>query len=453
MLGIKGRAVSWRVLLQIATVGAYTGVVKIAGGAKVVLTARAFGMSDGLDAYLIAFLLPSFLCDTLAGPLNSAFVPTFIEVRERDGPAAAHRLYQSALAAGAGLLSIAAILSGLFAPWILKLLASSFNADKLALTCSLFWVMLPIVPLTAFTVIWRSVLNTEARFAIPAVLPALTPVASIVFLLLYSQIWGVYSLALGTLAGGIIEIALLAVYMVRRGLPVLPHWHGWNPALHQAARQYGPVIGGIFLLMGAPLIDQGIAGMLGPGSVSALNYGTRLSVVLMAIGPAAVATAILPHFSELTVSAGWEHVRQSLRSYTAIILAITLPAIAILMIISEPLVRLSFEHGQFTGADTPLVTAVQRFSLLAIPSSMAMALVLRLISSMKANFMLLRATALYAILNLALDFVLTRWIGIQGIPLSMALVQLVCVAYLWRRLHREFAPHLERAPEQPIETR
>src|SRR5579885_2302864 len=441
MLGIRERAVSWRVLLQIATVGAYTGVVKIAGGAKVVLTARAFGMSDGLDAYLIAFLLPSFLCDTLAGPLNSAFVPTFVEVRERDGPAAARRLYQSALAAGAGLLSIAAILSGLCAPWILKLLASSFNADKLLLACSLF------------TVIWRSVLNTEARFAIPAVLPALTPAASIVFLLLYSQIWGVYSLALGTLVGGIIEIALLGVYMVRHGFPILPRWHGWNPALHQVARQYGPVIGGIFLLLGAPLIDQGIAGMLGPGSVSALNYGTRLSVVLMAIGPTAVATAILPHFSELTVSAGWKHVRQSLRSYTAIILAITLPAIAILMMISEPLVRLFFERGQFTGADTPLVTAVQRFSLLAIPSSMVMALVLRLISSLKANFLLLRATALYAILNLALDFVLTRWIGIQGIPLSMALVQLVCVAYLWRRLHREFAPHPERAPEQPIGAR
>jgi putative peptidoglycan lipid II flippase len=209
-------------------------------------------------------------------------------------------------------------------------------------------------------------------------------------------------------------------------------------------------------LGGAPLIDQGIAGMLGPGNVAALNYGTRLSVVLSAVGPTAVATAILPHFSALTVYADWSHVRQSLRSYAAIILAITLPVIAILMIFSHPIVRLLFERGEFTVADTPLVTAVQRFSLLAIPSGMVMALVLRLISSMKANQMLVRAAALYAVLNLSLDLLLTRSMGIQGITLSTAVVQFICVTYLWRRLHGEFTPRFAPdapLPEEPINTR
>jgi len=448
-----------------ATVGAYTGVVKIAGAAKVVFTARAFGMSDGLDAYLIAFLLPSVVCDTLAGSLTSALVPTFIEVRELEGREAAHRLCRSALAAGAGILSIAAVGLALFAPWILRLLASSFDPAKLALTRSLLWVMLPTVPLAAFTIIWRSMLNTDGRFAIPAVLPALTPLSSIFFLLRYGHTWGVYSLAAGTLVGAVIEVALLGAYVSFRGFPILPRWCGRNWALDQVAVQYGPVIGGILLLGGAPVIDQAIAGMLGSGSVAALNYGTRLSVVLMAVGPTAVATAILPHFSTLTVGKDWSRVRQSLSSYAAIILAITLPAVAILMFFSEPLIRLFFERGQFTGADTPLVTAVQRFSLLAIPPAMVMALVLRLISSMKANRMILHAAALYAVLNLALDLLLTRWMGIKGITLSSALVQMAGVTYLWFRLHREFASDVDKGstrtggrpdsprPEEPIETR
>lgn len=456
MLGIRGRAVSWRVLFQMATVGVYTGVVKIAGAAKVVLTARAFGMSDGLDAYLIAFLLPSFVCDTLAGSLNSALVPTFIEVREREGRDTAHRLYRSALAAGVGLLTLAAIALGLLCPWILHLFAYSFDPAKLALTRSLFWVMLPLVPITAFITLWRSLLNIDGRFAIPTVLPALTPLASILFLLLYGRDWGVYSLAAGTLLGGVIELVLLAIYVLRCGFPILPHWFGRSRALDQVAMQYGPVIGGILLLGGAPLIDQGIAGMLGPGNVAALNYGTRLSVVLSAVGPTAVATAILPHFSALTVYADWSHVRQSLRSYAVIILAITLPVIVILIVFSHPIVRLLFERGEFTVADTPLVTAVQRFSLLAIPSGMVMALVLRLISSMKANHMLVRAAALYAVLNLSLDLLLTRSMGIQGITLSTAVVQFICVTYLWHRLHREFTARFAPdapVPEEPIETR
>ncbi len=413
-----------------ATVGAYTFLVKIAGAAKVVFTARAFGMSDAIDAYLISFLLPSFIWDTLAGSLNLALVPTFIEVRETEGRESAIRLYRSVLASALGLLTTAAVVFGLLAPWLFRLLASSFSPAKHALTISLFWVMLPVMPFTALSGTWRCILNTEGRFALPAVLPALTPVASIVFLLLFGKTWGAYSLAAGTLVGTALEIFFLGLNMHLRELPVIPRWFGRTHAFDQVIRQYGPVVSTVLLLGGAPLIDQSIAAMLAPGSVAALNYGTRFSTVLTAVGPSAVATAILPHFSKLTVTEDWAHIRHSLRSYAAVILAVTIPAVAILISISHFLVRLFFERGQFTGADTDLVTRVQQFSLLQIPPAMLTALLIRLISSMKSNQLLLRAAAFAAIVNLAFDLLLTQWIGIAGITLSTAIVQFTIVFYL-----------------------
>jgi len=211
MAASRARAVSWRVLFQMATVGAYTFLVKIAGAAKVVFTARAFGMSDGIDAYLIAFLLPSFIWETLAGSLTLSLVPTFIEVRETEGRESANRLYRSVLAAAAALLAIAAVVFGLSAPWSFRLLASSFPPAKFALTISLFWVMLPVMPLTAFSVTWRSILNTEGLFAIPAMLPVLTPLSTIIFLLRFGNEWGAYSLAAGTLVGASLETVMLGI--------------------------------------------------------------------------------------------------------------------------------------------------------------------------------------------------------------------------------------------------
>ncbi len=434
MSPLSGRAVSGRVLSQMVTVGAYTAVVKAAGAAKVVVTARAFGMSDGLDAYLIAFLLPSFVSDTLSGSLSPALVPAFIELREREGREAACRLYQAVLGAGAGLLALVGFVLAVFAPWALRPLALHFDPSKLALTSSLFLVMSPIIPLSAFNVIWRSILNIEGHFAVPAVIPAMTPVASIAFLLRFGHTWGVYALAAGTLAGGIIEVVLLAFSIHRLGYPILPRWQVQSTPLDQVLTQYGPVIAGMLLLGGAPLIDQAIAATLVSGSVAALNYGTRLTAVLIAIGPIAVATAILPHFSKLTITQDPQRVRDSLRSYAAIILAVTLPVIAFLVLFSEPLIRLFFERGQFTGAATGVVATVQRYSLLTIPPAMVMALVLRLISSMKANHLLLRAALLSVILNLVLDLLLTRWMGVAGIGLAAAMVQITTLIYLWRRL-------------------
>jgi putative peptidoglycan lipid II flippase len=102
----------------------------------------------------------------------------------------------------------------------------------------------------------------------------------------------------------------------------------------------------------------------------------------------------------------------SLRSYAAIILAVTIPVIALLIAFSEPIVRLLFERGHFTGAATGVVTSIQRYSLLQIPAAMVMALAVRLISSLKANHLLFRAAVLFGVLNLSLDLLLIRWMGI-----------------------------------------
>jgi Na+-driven multidrug efflux pump len=77
---------------------------------------------------------------------------------------------------------------------------------------------------------------------------------------------------------------------------------------------------------------------------------------------------------------------------------------------------------------------VQRYSVLSIPVSMVLALVLRFISSVKQNDLLLRAAALAVVLNLAVDLVLGKWIGVKGIALSTAIVQSATVLYLIARL-------------------
>lgn len=445
--------VSKRVLFQMAIVGACTGLVKIAGAAKVIFSARAFGVSDSVDAYFIAFLVAAFFGDTLAGSLNSALVPTFIEVREIEGRGNAERLYQNVMAGAVLLMTTVAILLLATAQLTLRPFASHFDADKFALTCKLFRIMLPAMPLAALASVWRSVLNSDGRFALPAMVPGATAGVSILFLLLYARTWGVYSLAAGTLVGAVLEAGLLALMMMQRGHALLPQWTGRSTALDQVLTQYWPVVAGVVLLGGAPLIDQAIAAMLGSGSVSALQYGTRVTVVLLAVGPSAVSTAILPHFSKLIITRDSSELWRSLRSYAAIILAVTIPAIIVLIAMSEFIVRVFFEHGHFTDAATGVVTSVQRFSLLQIPSAMVMALVLRLISSMKVNQLLFRAAVLFGVLNLSLDLLFIRWMGISGIALSSAIVQLVTVIYLIVLMRRRLAASLNSSPNREAVSR
>ena len=133
-------------LADTATVGGWTAAVKVAGAVKVILAARLFGAGDAMDAFLIAFLLPAFFMDMLAGPLDSALIPALIELRQKQGRAAAEELYSNVLAAAGAAFVIAALLAAAVSGLVLPLLAPSFSPEKLALTERLLLVMIAVVP-------------------------------------------------------------------------------------------------------------------------------------------------------------------------------------------------------------------------------------------------------------------------------------------------------------------
>jgi putative peptidoglycan lipid II flippase len=424
------RSTSWRMLADTATVGGWTAAVKVAGAVKVILAARFFGAGDAMDAYLIAFLLPAFFMDLLAGPLDSALIPALIELRQKQGKAAAETLYSNVLAAAGAAFILAALAAAAISGVILPLLAPSFGPEKLELTGRLLLVMIAVVPFGSLAATWRAVLNSEHQFAYAAAVPLITPLASIVGLLACGKQYGVMALAVATLAGGTLEAIAAGIGVKRAGYPMVPRWAGVTASLRQVADQYAPLLAVTLVMTGTSLVDQGMAARLGSGSVSALNYGTRLLGVLIVIGPTAVGTAVLPHISVGAMFGDPRVLRRTLRTYGVVILAVILPATAALMYFSEPIIRVLFQQGAFSHTATHLVGVVQRTSLLQLPIAVLLALEIRLTSALKANHLLYRVAALSLVLTLVLDYAFMRWWGVVGIALAGFAIRLVSSLYL-----------------------
>jgi putative peptidoglycan lipid II flippase len=424
------RFTSWRMLADTVTVGGWTSLVKLGGAIKLILAARLFGAGDAMDAYLIAFLLPSFFIDMFAGPLDSALIPTLIEVREKRGKEAAEKLYRSTLAAaGAGLLLAAAIVAAA-STLILPLVASSFPPAKLAYTRKLLLLMIAVVPLSGLASTWRAVLNSEHQFAYSAAVPAITPLVSIFALLAAGKQYGVLAFAVATLTGGTLEAILACVGVKRMGYPVIPLWAGISPALRQIGAQYAPLVAVTLVMTGSALVDQSVAARLGSGSVAALSYGTRLLGVLMVIGPTAMGTAVLPHISATAVQAEPAALRRTLRHYGLFVFAVILPVTAGFIYFSEPIIRILFQKGAFDAAATHLVSTVQKAALLQLPIVVLLSLEIRLSSALKANRLLYRVAALSLLLTIVLDVLLVRWWGVVGIALAGVGARLVSSLYL-----------------------
>jgi putative peptidoglycan lipid II flippase len=421
---------SWGMLADTITVGGWTAVAKVAGAMKVILAARLFGAGDAMDAYLIAFLAPSFFIDVLSGPLDAALIPSLIEMREKRGASNEEALYSTVLAGAGAALLAAALLAAATSGWIVRVLGSSFAADKLSLTRQLLLPMLVVVPLSGLSCTWRALLNSHRRFAFAAAVPAVTPVVSIIALVTMGKQYGVMALVVGTVAGGTLEAVLGCAGAKRLGYPVVPRWSGITPTLRQVASQYAPLVAITLVMTGSALVDQGMAAGLGSGNVAVLSYGTRLLGVLIVIGPAAVGTAVLPHISTAAALSNPAAGSRSLRTYGLFIAAVIVPATAIVMYFSEPIIRLLFQQGAFSQAETHLVAGVQRAALLQLPLTVLLALEIRLTSAWKVNRLLYRVAALSVVLTFVLDVIFMRWLGVIGIALAGAATRLVSSLYL-----------------------
>jgi putative peptidoglycan lipid II flippase len=432
------RSVNARIFAGMATVATLAALVRAAGGAKVIVMAHVLGASPRVDAFLFAFLVPSLFSDVVAGSLTPSIIPVLTAVRVQHSEERARRLSASILAGSTSLLLAIACLLGLGASLIVQLRGASGSATQ-DLTRSLLWGLLPWLPLTGVIVCWRAILNMHERFAIAAAVPVATPLLSIFLLYVAGRGAGVRVLCYGTWGGALIEVLILAGCVRQLGYPLLPRWLGWTPDIRAVCKRYLPVAAGALITSGSGIIDQAFAARLAPGTLSAISYGTKLTGVVLTIAGTALSTAALPYLSRMSVDRDWRGFRHTVTRYaTAAALAGVLAA-AVLIRLSDPLVRGVLQHGAFTAQATEAVSMLQRCSLLQLPFAFLLALGFVTASALKANRLMLTIAPVALITTLLFDYVLMRSFGAAGIataPAASGAVSLTVLFVLLRRTMR-----------------
>jgi putative peptidoglycan lipid II flippase len=432
----SNRSINQQIFLTTLTVGILGVVVHLATAAKELLIAYRFGTADELDAFLIAVLLPNLAIAVLASSFSSAVLPLYIEVQRRDGRQAAYEVYTNVLTVAIGIFLAATLFFMIFLVPLLSVVNIGFSPEKLLLTRWLFVLTLPILLIKGIGSLWSAVLNADNRFFSASVIPVATPALTIVLLLEKGREWGIYTLVIGIVGGALLEAIMLAWHLARLDIPLLPRWNGWTSALTAVMRQYGSLVAGAALMSSTALVDQAMAATLGPGSVAALNYGGKVFSFTVVAGAMALGTAVLPHFSRMVSASDWSGLRHTLRTYMAWILFATVPLTIAIVALSEPLVRVIFQRGAFAVEDTELVGRVQAFLVLQLPFYVIGILFVRLISSLKANAVLMGGAMINVGLNIVLNYILMQWLQVAGIALSTSIVICVSALYLVRKLSR-----------------
>jgi putative peptidoglycan lipid II flippase len=362
-LEVKAKAESARIAKAAGLVSAMTLVSRVLGLVREQVFAALLGAGYHSDAFRIAFRIPNLLRDLFAeGALSAAFVPTYARARH-DEQQAAFRLASRVFSFVAVVLG-ALVVVGVILAWpIVSGIAPGFDdaPGKAELTVRLTRVMMPFLPLVSFAAVAMGMLNAEGRFGIPALSPALFNAVAILWAaVLYLMGLGadqvVLGWAFGTLAGGLAQFLVQVPSLRRLGFRFRPEWAPGDPGLRQIGRLMAPATVGLAAVQ-VNIFVSSIFASSEPGAVSWLDYAFRLLYLPIGLFGVALGTIATAGLARKAAEADFDGLRTTLRQSLSMLAFLTLPATVGLIALGVPVVRLLYERGRFTAADTQATAA------------------------------------------------------------------------------------------------
>jgi len=437
VLGTVGRVAPWQ-------------SVSRAGAALLpILVAAWFGRSAATDLY--SLLAAVF---TLAGSLifscfkDSALVPVLMDL-ERRQPDAVPRLVGAVggyalLAASALAVVIGTAVFGWararLDPALVPLagpMAAGFSVGLAAL---------------ALRSLLSALLAARFRFVSEAVGVAIGAAVTVGLAAAAHRRGGVAALPWALAAGELVAAAFLAVAARRAGVRARLNWRR-TPELRRLAGLVAAEIGGAAVVRVNPLVDQVMAqalGIVGGGTMLRLS-GDLGHAGTSFLGPVFL-SILLSHLAQAGAARDHRRFHAILRRSLATVGA-ALAALSILgSLFREPLVRLVYGRGAMDAVALARMTELLPYHLAGMaPLGLAMILA-RAHVSLGNSRILIGMGALNALLNLALNFVLVKPLGLAGIALSTSAVSVVVAIVFWIRLDR-VAPLAPAAPAGPAPLR
>lgn len=353
---------------------------RVLGLFREVVFTSLFGASRELDAFIAAFRIPNLLRDLFAeGALSAAFVSTFSQKLEREGPQSAWQLANRVM--NDLLLVVGAIvLIGMLAtPWIVDWIAPGFRGEpgKIELTITLTRILFPFLLLVALAAVAMGVLNARSVFVVPASASSFFNLGSILGGLLFVQIlsphylasvWSqphvgaplasqevisaLVGMALGTLIGGALQFLVQVPALRRVGFSYRPIGGFRDPGVRQVLGLMAPATLGIAAVQINVLVNTYFASELGNGPVSWLSVAFRLMYLPIGMFGVALGTVALPAMARSAARSDMKSFRASLREGLRLSLLLCLPAALGLALLAEPIIALIYQHGRFVAADT-----------------------------------------------------------------------------------------------------
>ncbi len=414
-----------KLVKAMATVAGMTGLSRIAGFARDMLTAAYLGAGPIADAFFVALKLPNFFRRVTAeGAFSIAFVPMYSKTLESENQVEADKLASNAFMVMLTSLTIFTLLALILMPFIIGAIAPGFADDPVRsdLAVELSRITFPYLLLMSLTALLGGVLNAMDRFAPFAFAPVLFNLSLIVAILVSDNFETVgHAMSWGLLSAGILQFVFLYICAKRAGVRLTIARPRLDVDMRKVLKLMGPAVIGAGVVHINLFADIILASFLEQGSISYLYYADRLNQLPLGVVGIAVGTALLPMLSRAMTRPDTSEARDLFNRALEYCLLLAMPAAIALAVMPLTLITVLFERGAFDAADSQMTAHVLMAYAIGLPAYIAIKVFSTAHWAREDTTTPVRISVVATLLNIALSIILIQYIGVVGIALATGL--------------------------------
>jgi putative peptidoglycan lipid II flippase len=409
-------------------------VVKLSGFVRESIIAHQFGVSQYTDGYLLAFSFITLALAMISGGFNNVFLPMYVQ-QMKEQPKQAERNANGVMN-WTVLIFLAITVTGYFfvpdfVPWIYGDMKPQTKETAIAVT-QFFFLFMSFIALSG---ILDSYLQGRRVFVPSQIAKLLQTVMGVAFAFLFSEQWGINSLAYGFIFGTILGTILQLAYLFRTG-------YRWSP-VWKVEREFRKT----FLVLLVPSLLNSVVGQINvfvnkafasdiKGAVTYLNDASLITSIPQTVYATSIAVIIFTLLSEQLDNQ--KKFQDTFFLGMQLSLLTLMPITAWLMVAGRETIAFIFERGKFTAADTYHTYLALVYYLPTIVTQGLQYIVSKSMYARGKTAIVFRISVTTIALNAILNWLFIKPFGYPGLALTNSLVSIYYLAATAAFMYKDF---------------
>lgn len=407
---------------------------KVLAFLKDVIVTNYYGISSTTDSYLLANTISATAISLIMMGITTGYIPLYNDLKRKS--------FEKSYDFSNNLISFLMIISTaiiifvlIFTDSIIGLFSSKFNQEEIVLAAMFIRVNIFSIYLVIVSTIYSDILRSEGSYLYSALANLVINISIIIFTIFSIKLGSIF-LVIGNIAGLLMYTLLLKLKLNKINYKFKFKISLKDESLKKLFVLSIPLAFGVVINEINTVIDRSLASSVQVGGISYLTYGYKIFSLAHTTLVVAVTTVSFPILANLIQKKKKTELNENIIRNLVFVSILLIPTTLLLISFSEEIVSLIFGRGKFLNKDIVITAKILVFYSIGLIFYGYRDVISYVFYAKQDTVTPMKNAALAVCINIVLNLILSRYMGISGIALATSISGIVCSFLMWRSLKK-----------------